>query len=201
MGRWASVEERFAAGWIGEPTSGCWLWTKGLKDGYGWMREGVESDERRAHRISWKLHRGPIPEGLHVLHKCDTRPCVNPWHLFLGVMQDNVDDMMKKGRHAEQMRSTFKCGHPKDGEFIYRPPGNARHRECLICKTARSVSRRKRPPNPLKGLRRTVSKSGGVYYYAWEGGPRMRSAYGTPEFIQEFYQWQRLRGSGVAAGA
>lgn len=47
----------------------------------------------------WTLTRGEIPEGLQVLHKCDTRCCINPDHLFLGTNKDNVDDKVRKGRH------------------------------------------------------------------------------------------------------
>lgn len=52
----------------------------------------------RAHRASYKFYRGPIPDGLWVLHRCDVRCCINPDHLWLGTHQDNVDDMMAKGR-------------------------------------------------------------------------------------------------------
>ena len=54
----------------------------------------------RAHRYSWEIHKGPIPDGLFVLHRCDVPACVNPSHLFLGNNQENVDDMMNKGRHV-----------------------------------------------------------------------------------------------------
>lgn len=83
---------------------GCWVW-QGSKnrDGYGlFMRDGRRRPGRRcerASRVSWELHRGPIPRGLWVLHKCDNPSCVNPDHLFLGTVQDNVADMMRKGRH------------------------------------------------------------------------------------------------------
>ena len=77
----------------------CWTWNAPLdKDGYGRIRPGGIRKFWRAHRASWFLHNGPIPEGLHVLHKCDNPPCVNPNHLFLGTISDNAIDMIKKGR-------------------------------------------------------------------------------------------------------
>ncbi len=52
-----------------------------------------------AHRVSYKIFIGPIPDGLWVLHKCDNPPCINPEHLFVGTRNDNETDKVKKGRH------------------------------------------------------------------------------------------------------
>jgi hypothetical protein len=79
--------------------SGCWLWDEFTdKDGYG--RLTINYKDCRAHRVSWELHRGEIPKGMWVLHKCDTPSCVNPDHLFLGTVKENADDRERKGRGA-----------------------------------------------------------------------------------------------------
>ena len=93
-----TTEARFWASVVKTPA--CWLWTRRLnKDGYGQMKPTGNRIDQHAHRISWQLHNGTIPDGLKVLHHCDNPPCVNPAHLFLGTDKDNSDDMMRKGRN------------------------------------------------------------------------------------------------------
>lgn len=98
-----SLLERFEDKFIPEPNSGCWLWMGAItRGGYGHIRKRVNNVNKmtRAHRVSYELYKGPIPEGLQVLHTCDNPICVNPNHLFLGTNQDNVDDKVSKDRHS-----------------------------------------------------------------------------------------------------
>ncbi|KKM63632.1 hypothetical protein LCGC14_1509480 [marine sediment metagenome] len=89
--------KRFHLSYVIDPESECWLWIKSLSDsGYGQF--SVDGESISAHRYSWELHNGPIPDGLCVLHKCDVKPCVNPDHLFTGTNKDNSQDALKKGR-------------------------------------------------------------------------------------------------------
>ena len=85
------------------PMSGCWLWDGYVapQNGYGLIAIGNRR-MMRAHRFAWKLYRGPIPEGLWVLHRCDNPDCVRPDHLFLGTAKDNSQDMLRKGRSRNQ---------------------------------------------------------------------------------------------------
>lgn len=75
----------------------CWEWLMS-KDKCGYGRLMFNSIREKAHRISWKLINGEIPDGLYVCHKCDNPSCVNPKHLFLGTQKDNMVDMRKKNR-------------------------------------------------------------------------------------------------------
>jgi hypothetical protein len=96
-----TLEERIFESSVPEPNSGCWIWMKTLSNaGYGAMTvsKGVT---KSAHRMSYSVFKGPITNGLLVLHKCDIPCCVNPDHLFLGTHSDNTQDMIKKGRQRK----------------------------------------------------------------------------------------------------
>lgn len=85
----------------------CWKWTGGKDwDGYGIFF--VNKKSIKAHRYAYQILVGRIPSGKLICHTCDNPSCVNPKHLFIGTFQDNVDDMMKKGRHKARSGS---CHH------------------------------------------------------------------------------------------
>lgn len=91
--------QRLEEKYITIPETDCWWWTASLNNkGYGqfWL----EGKMWRAHRASWELHVGGIPEGMCVLHKCDNPTCINPEHLFLGTQLENIEDRDTKGRQV-----------------------------------------------------------------------------------------------------
>lgn len=81
----------------------CWEWQGGINStgrGIFWLNNKTP----KAHRISWIIHNGDIPENVCVLHKCDNGKCVNPKHLFLGSYKDNTQDMINKKRFVGNLK-------------------------------------------------------------------------------------------------
>lgn len=106
-----SIEERIARRGFTVTESGCWEWNGTvIANGYGIFAIRSHGVKYYVHRVMWELHNGQsIPDGMFVCHTCDNRSCGNPDHLFLGTLQDNVDDMTAKGRQARGVTN----GHAK----------------------------------------------------------------------------------------
>ena len=104
-----------------DSATGCWMWTGSLnRTGYGRMMFGPAASRRArfAHRVSYEVHVGPIPDDAYLCHTCDTPACVNPAHLFVGTQSDNMHDAATKGRTSR---------------------GEARHNARLTAEQARSI--------------------------------------------------------------
>jgi hypothetical protein len=134
-----SPSERF---WlkVEKSADGCWVWTASTRNGYG--RFSVEGSEEYAHRYSYQLSRGDIPDGLIVRHRCDNPLCVRPDHLELGTKAENSQDMVERGRSTPNSRAeNTHCsnGHPFDQENTYWWNG---YRQCRRCK--REYGKRRR---------------------------------------------------------
>lgn len=133
-----TLTESFQEKYMPEPNSGCWLWLAScLKDRYGKLSYGVigrcDGSGRLylAHRASWIIHNGEIPDGLDVMHSCDNRQCVNPQHLSLGTRADNMADAVAKKRTCGgPRRSLIMKGVFENPEYVAnhkakRPRGEA----------------------------------------------------------------------------
>lgn len=140
-----SIENSIENFWlnVNKIPGGCWEWTAALNSsGYGsWS---VKRRQVKAHRISYEMAKGAIPDGLHVLHDCDNRKCVNPGHLFLGTNAENIEDRVAKDR------SYRKIGSKDVQEIIAKCKAGALQREVAaeygvtqshvskLCKSART---------------------------------------------------------------
>lgn len=102
--RRAPLAIRFHAKYRIDSASGCWLWTASKNAG-GYGTISVKRRPHGAHRVSYELHIGAIPDGLFVLHSCDIPACVNPAHLRVGTVLDNARDAVERGRIATGLRN------------------------------------------------------------------------------------------------
>ena len=139
------VKERLLSGIKIDPDSGCWLWQRGHNGmGYGQIGIGSMRDNSRrgalAHRVSYEIFKGSIPNELFVLHKCDAPRCVNPDHLFPGTQADNMADKLAKGRHHYAKRTHCFNGHLYAGDNLIFPKVGGRG--CRTCERERDRKRR-----------------------------------------------------------
>lgn len=118
---------------------GCWEYTRPTGE-RGYARLYVFGYYTIAHRLAWLITNGPIAAGLFVCHKCDNPRCVRPDHLFLGTAEENVQDMVKKGRAAwchNSKKTHCKRGHELSGDNV---SVNGRgSRVCRICQAERNA--------------------------------------------------------------
>ena len=127
---------------------GCWVWSGTMhRSGYGtWGRE-------LAHRHSWELANGPIPEGAWILHHCDNKPCVNPLHLYAGTRAENVQDAVDRGRIKPTRKARCQQGHLKEGDNLIvvqsRGRNSYRCRRCDNERKAASARQMRRAAGPL----------------------------------------------------
>lgn len=119
---------------IDKTEDGCWLWQGWINPG-GYGRALFNRYSGQAHRLSYEIHVGPIPEGLTLDHLCRVRHCVNPAHLEPVTHRENV----RRGRNAATKRTHCPHGHPYDEANTYiNPRGDW---ECRACRTIRRVIR------------------------------------------------------------
>lgn len=133
--------ERFSAKTTYNKETGCLEWNGSLNNsGYGnfWL----EGTSDKAHRVSWTLTNGEIPEGLFVLHKCDNPKCVNTDHLFLGTAKDNALDRKAKGRNGRSNLTNCPNGHAYNEENTYHFPDG--RRSCRVCRREEMRQRRQK---------------------------------------------------------
>jgi hypothetical protein len=99
-----TLEERFREKVGPSDEFGCWPWMAGRnKEGYGRLK--YDGKEVNAHRISYIIHQGPIPDGLYILHSCNRghMGCVNPAHLRAGTHQENMIDRAMAGTTGQKL--------------------------------------------------------------------------------------------------
>lgn len=104
-----SREERFWEKVDKRGDDECWNWTASLAmNGYGAL--GTDGRSERAHRVSYEIHNGPIPEGAVIDHQCRNKACVNPKHLLLGTQSENTQNVVSRSDNTTGYRGVSKKG-------------------------------------------------------------------------------------------
>ena len=131
------------------PIDGHLVWC-GTSNPLGYGRMWVNGRTVLTHCLAWEVAYGPVPEGIHVLHLCDTPPCNEPEHLYLGTQADNMQDRDAAGNNHHVNKTRCPRGHPYDEVNTYTDPSGARR--CRACAQDRLRYWR------AKGTRKVVEK-------------------------------------------
>lgn len=141
-----TVQERLMAYISVDPVTGCWLWQKRRdRDGYG--RFKVDCKVQGAHRVSYELFVGPIPDGLPLDHLCRTRHCVNPAHLEPVTVRENTLRSPLAITALNVLKTHCPAGHPYDDDNTYRADGGIR--SCRACGRVKQRAYRQRKQQRL----------------------------------------------------
>lgn len=135
------AEQRFWQKVLPEPNSGCWLWD-GADNGEGYGAIRISGVTHKAHRLSYQLFVGPIPDGLQIDHLCRVRCCVNPTHLEAVTQKTNI----QRGEAAKRAKEWFAANvtHCPAGHEYTRDNLRANkygHRMCATCHRERERAR------------------------------------------------------------
>lgn len=129
---------------VRQEESGCWIWTgpwhknrPWAQNRYGYTTAKVNGKTRHldAHRAMMFAIQGPLTREQCVCHRCDVPLCINPNHLFIGTMKENIWDSRRKLRHYESKRDYCERGHPLFGDNLYLAKNGSRH--CKACQRGR----------------------------------------------------------------
>jgi hypothetical protein len=124
--------------YVAKSEDGCWEWT-GYRIAAGYGKVTILGTRRKdlAHRVSYRLFVGPIPDGLTIDHLCRNTGCVRPDHLEPVTLRENI-------RRANPERTTCRHGHSLEDAYIDVTPAGFRHKKCRTCVLARVRRRRER---------------------------------------------------------
>ncbi len=131
-----TLEERMRAGFV-VSENGCWQWIKCKSRGYG--RILVKRENCRAYRVAYELWRGPIPKGMYIDHMCRNRACVNPYHLRIVTLLQNVMENSLSAGALNQAKTHCPQGHPYSGSNLrlWKDKKGRTMRICKECDNAR----------------------------------------------------------------
>lgn len=114
--------------------SGCLEWT-GWRGATGYGFTSFRGRQRPTHRLMYRITKGPIPEGMQILHSCDNPPCMEPDHISQGTGQKNMQESVERGRHFEAVKTHCDQGHELSGDQVHTEKNGRRH--CKVCSRIR----------------------------------------------------------------